>query len=149
MNQSKPLTLSELKALRKPVKNVHVEHVANLTSLQKTALWVTLNIGSMGFFFLILFFNAAWIIWNVMAPAEMRFDGAWQFLILLFINNIIQILFMPLIMIGQNLQGLHDKARAEADFEVNVRAEREIENILLHLEKQNEILEEVLKSKKN
>jgi len=65
----------------------------------------------------------------------------------------IQIFLMPLIMIGQNLQGRHAEKRAEADFEVNVRAEKEIEVILMHLEHQNElilrIIENIDKSKAN
>lgn len=51
---------------------------------------------------------------------------------------------MPLIMIGQNLQGRHAEIRAESDFEVNVRAEKEIEVILLHLEHQNELIMKIL-----
>jgi len=51
---------------------------------------------------------------------------------------------MPLIMIGQNLQGRHAEARAEADFEVNVKAEREIEAILEHLEAQNKLIVTIL-----
>ncbi len=51
---------------------------------------------------------------------------------------------MPLIMIGQNLQGRHAEIRAETDFEVNVKAEREIEAILLHLENQNELMLRIL-----
>jgi hypothetical protein len=34
--------------------------------------------------------------------------------------------------------------RAESDFEVNVRAEKEITVILLHLEKQNELILKIL-----
>jgi len=56
----------------------------------------------------------------------------------------IQIFLMPLIMVGQNLQGRHAESRAEADFEVNVRAEAEIETILLHLENQNRLILEIL-----
>ena len=134
----KPLSLGEIRNLRKPIRNVNIEHKEKLTKLEKFAVWVTENIGTMGFFFFILFFNAIWIVWNVLAPKEMVFDPGWSFLILLFINNILQILFMPLIMVGQNLQGRHSEARAEADFEVNTKAEREIETILLHLENQNE-----------
>ena len=56
-------------------------------------------------------------------------------------------------MIGQNLQGRHAERRAEADFEVNVRSEKEIEVILMHLEHQNElilkILENIDKNKSN
>jgi uncharacterized membrane protein len=51
---------------------------------------------------------------------------------------------MPLILLGQNLQGRHTEARAESDFEVNVKAEREIEAILLHLEHQNELILKIL-----
>jgi uncharacterized membrane protein len=43
-------------------------------------------------------------------------------------------------MVGQNLLGHHAEVRAEHDLEVNVRAEREIEVILRHLEYQNTIL---------
>jgi uncharacterized membrane protein len=52
-------------------------------------------------------------------------------------------------MIGQNLQGRHAEARAEADFEVNTKAEREIETILLHLENQNKGILEILNKLEN
>ena len=58
------------------------------------------------------------------------------FVIWLFISNMIQIMLMPLIMVGQNLQGRHSELLAEADFEINQKAEKEIEVILLHLEHQ-------------
>jgi uncharacterized membrane protein len=61
----------------------------------------------------------------------------------------IQIFLMPLIMIGQNLQGRHAEVRAEADFEVNTKAEREIETILLHLENQNKGILEILNKLEN
>lgn len=47
---------------------------------------------------------------------------------------------MPLIMVGQNLQGRHAELRAENDFEVNVKAEQEVETLLRHLEYQNDLL---------
>jgi uncharacterized membrane protein len=47
---------------------------------------------------------------------------------------------MPLIMVGQNLLGRNAELRAENDLEVNVRAEKEIEVILRHLEYQNAML---------
>jgi len=51
---------------------------------------------------------------------------------------------MPLIMLGQNLHSRHAEARAEADFEVNTRAEREVEAVLLHLERQNRLVLRIL-----
>jgi uncharacterized membrane protein len=47
---------------------------------------------------------------------------------------------MPLIMVGQNVQGRYAERRADHDLEVNVKAEAEIEVILEHLEYQNRIL---------
>ncbi len=47
-------------------------------------------------------------------------------------------------MVGQNLQGKHAEARAEADFDVNIQSEQEIETILSHLELQNELILEIL-----
>lgn len=51
---------------------------------------------------------------------------------------------MPLIMIGQNLQSRHAELRAEVDFEVNKKAEVEIETIIMHLENQNELILQIL-----
>jgi len=139
-----PLSIEEIKKRLMPLRNANRVHKENLTSLERFAIWVTENVGTMGFFFFILLFNLVWIAWNVLAPAEMVFDSGWSFLILLFINNILQILFMPLIMVGQNLQGRHSEARAEADFQVNQRSEIEIETILAHLENQNDVLSKIL-----
>lgn len=139
------LSFEEIKKTIKPVRNVNIEQKEKLSRLEKFAVWVTENIGTMGFFFFILAFNIVWIGWNVLAPNEMIFDPGWSFLVLLFINNILQILFMPLIMVGQNLQGRHSEARAEADFEINTKSEMEIEAILTHLENQEEMIGEILK----
>ena len=55
------------------------------------------------------------------------------FVFWLFISNLIQILLMPLIMVGQNIQGRDAEARSAHDLEVNIKAEEEIEVILHHL----------------
>ena len=62
------------------------------------------------------------------------------FVFWLFISNLIQILLMPLIMVGQNIQGRRSEMRAEHDLDINVKAEKEIEVVLEHLEYQNDIL---------
>ena len=144
-----PKSLRELKAMRKPVRNVNIEHHEQLSRLDRLAIFVTDRVGTPGFFLIIFLWTALWIGWNVLAPSAMRFDPYPAFVTWLFISNMIQILLMPLIMVGQNLQGRHSEARAEADFEVNVRAEREIENILLHLERQNELILKILNHLEN
>ena len=147
MNKSKLREAhEELKKLRKPIRNVNVLHKESLSLLETFAVKLTDYVGSIGFFLIIFGWTVLWLGWNTIAPKEWRFDPFPAFVLWLFISNVIQIFLMPLIMIGQNLQGRHAENRAESDFEVNVRAEKEIEVILLHLEHQNELIMEILKN---
>jgi len=139
-----PPSLEELKKNRKPIRNVNIEHKESLSRLDRFALWITDRIGTMGFFLIIFFWTVCWLGWNILAPAALRFDPFPAFVLWLFISNMIQIFLMPLLMIGQNLQGRHSEARAEADFDVNTRAEAETEAILQHLENQNELILKIL-----
>ena len=139
-----PISLEEIRKSRKPLRNVNIEHRERLSSLDKFAVWITDNIGTMGFFLVLFFWTIVWLGWNILGPEESQFDPYPAFVLWLFISNLLQLLLMPLIMIGQNLQGKHAEARAEADFEVNTKAEREIEAILIHLENQNEMIAEIL-----
>ena len=125
---------------RNPLRNEHKEVLGAITPLDRLALWITIRVGSMGFFLTVLGWTVCWLGWNVLAPPAWQFDPPMAFVFWLFISNVIQILLMPLIMVGQNLQSRHGEVRAENDLEVNVRAEREIEAILRHLEYQNTML---------
>ena len=139
-----PPPLAELKKLRRPLRNINIEQKEGLGRLNRLALWITNHVGSMGFFLIILSWTVLWLGWNILASKELRFDPFPAFVLWLFISNMLQLLLLPLIMIGQNLQSRHSEARAEADFEVNTKAEREIETILMHLENQNELILKIL-----
>lgn len=140
-----PPPLHELKKLRQPVRSVNVEHRKTLTRLERLAIAITDRVGTMGFFLLIFTWTVLWLGWNTLAPASVRFDPFPAFVLWLFLSNMIQIFLMPLIMVGQNLQGRHAEARAEADFQVNTKAEREVEAILLHLERQTDLILKILR----
>src|SRR6266849_1420497 len=140
-----PPPLHELKRLRKPVQHVNVEHRKKLSRLERLAIWITDRVGTMGFFLVIFAWTLVWLGWNTLAPAALRFDPFPAFVLWLFLTNMIQIFLMPLIMVGQNLQGRQAEARAEADFDVYTKAEREIEAILLHLESQNDLILKILR----
>jgi uncharacterized membrane protein len=146
-NTPPPLTV--LKSQRKPIRNANVVHQEKLTRLERVAIWITEHIGTMGFFLVIFVWTVVWLGWNLLAPTPLQFDPYPAFVFWLFISNMIQILLMPLIMVGQNLQGRHSETRAEADFEVNTKAEREIEAILAHLENQNEMMLQILTKLEN
>ena len=146
---SNPRTLAELKALRQPIRNINILHREKLSRMDRLAIFVTERVGTMGFFSIILLWTVFWLGWNVFAPDAARFDPYPAFVFWLFISNMIQLFLMPLIMVGQSLQGRHAEVRAEADFEVNTKAEREIETILLHLERQNELILKILNHLEN
>jgi uncharacterized membrane protein len=136
----KPMSLHEFKLRRRPMRNVNREVHESLSRLDRLALWITNHVGTMGFFLVIFAWTVFWLGWNFLAPAALQFDQPMSFVFWLFLSNLIQILLMPLIMVGQNVIGRHAEARAEHDLEINIKAEQEIEVILHHLEHQNEIL---------
>ena len=139
------ITLSEWRAKRKPLTDVNKSHEESLKPLEKLAVVITDRVGTMGFFLCIFAWTVLWCGYNILAselPALhwKSFDPFPAFVAYLLISNVIQILLMPLIMVGQNLQGRHSELRAEHDLEVNIKAEQEIEMILQHLEHQQELL---------
>jgi uncharacterized membrane protein len=93
------------------------------------AIWSTQKVGTINFFFLIFLWTVCWLGWNMFTPAVYRFDPYPAFVFWLFLSNMIQIFLMPLIMVGQNLQGKHSEIRAENDYEINLKAEKEIADL--------------------
>ena len=144
--KKKPISLHEFKKRRKPLRNINFEMREKRSRLGQLALWITKHVGSMGFFLIIFTWTVIWLCWNLLAPDQYKFDPPMGFVFWLFLSNLIQILLMPLIMVGQNLIGEHAEARAEHDLEINIKAEQEIEVILHHLEHQNEILISMLRN---
>lgn len=140
----KPDSLEEIRKKFKSPQNTNKIHRAKLSSMDKLALVVTEKIGTMGFFFIILIWTVVWLGWNILAPKTLRFDPYPAFVLWLFISNLIQIHLMPLIMVGQNIQGKHSDLRAEHDLQTDMKAEKEIETILTHLENQNKLILDIL-----
>lgn len=137
---ARPPTVEEIKKLRVPLRNVSKTVQANTSRLDQLALSITNRVGTMGFFLAIFVWTVLWLGWNLLAPKELQFDPPTSFVFWLFISNLIQIMLMPLIMVGQNVLARAADARAEHDLEVNIKAEREIEVVLRHLEYQNAVL---------
>ena len=130
---------------QKPIRDVNMERAEGFTELERIAIWVTDRVGTMQCFFLIAIWTAFWLAWNTIGPQQLRFDPAPAFVLWLFISNLIQLHLMPLIMVTQNLQDRYAELRAEADFEVNKKAEAEVGIILSHLSHQNDLMLEILR----
>ncbi len=144
MQKEIPVSLDEIRRTVQPIRNVNIQLKQKLSNLDKLAIWITDHVGSMGFFIIIFSWTVCWLGWNMLGPKDLRFDPYPAFALWLFISNMIQICLMPLIMIGQNQQSNKAEARAEADFEINKKAEMEVETILLHLENQNKLMLQIL-----
>jgi len=126
-------TLADLRAEFSPIQNVNEIHRSRLTKTDKLALFITKNVGTMAFFYFCF----------VLVTIPLIFKGTMT-AIFYISSGYLQLILLPLIMVGQNLQGRHAELRAEHDYETNVKAEKEIEAILLHLEKQDETMLEIL-----
>lgn len=135
-----PPSIDAFLSRRRMPRDINRDAAARLTPLDNLAMRITNSVGSMRFFIAILVWTLLWLGWNLLAPPPLRFDPPMGFVFWLFISNLIQLLLMPLIMVGQNVLARHAEIRSQHDFEINLQAETEIEMILRHLEYQSRLL---------
>ena len=122
--------------------DVNKLHRESLKLQDKIALIITTAVGTM---YAVYFFGlvmAGWIVWQTYFDKQ-PFDP-FPFVFLLFLGNIVQLLLMPLIMVGQNVQGKHAKIRAEEEFRTTQSSYKDIEQILVHLDKQDKQMKDQL-----
>jgi uncharacterized membrane protein len=106
----------------------HLEAPPTLTLGQRLADRVAATIGSWRFIVIQSSAIVVWIVGNVVAK-----DGAWDpypFILLNLLLSFQAAYTAPAIMMSQNRQSQLDRRHAESDYEINVKAELEIE--LLH-----------------
>lgn len=127
-------TLADLKRECAPIVNINEVHKSHLSKTDKLALFITRRVGTMGFFYFCLALVTLPLIFSWAMPTVQYLS-----------SGFLQLTLLPLILVGQNLQGRHSELRAQHDYETNLKAEKEIEAILLHLEKQDEIMLEILR----
>lgn len=125
------------------VRNVNKEHKESLSILDKTAIVITKLVGTM------------WcaITFTILALISLpqAINGGVSTIISWIAQTFLQLVLLSIIMVGQNLQSRHSELRADADYETNVEAKKDIEILMKRLdsierEKLDKILE-VLKSK--
>jgi uncharacterized membrane protein len=147
--ENAPMPIEDLKKNREQILRRLKSKEKQASLLGKLAVWITINVGSMGFFLIIFVWTVLWLSWNIFAPKQLRFDPFPGFVLWLFISNMVQLFLMPLIMLGQNVQGNQSELRAKADLEINTQAALENETILLHLENQSKMMVKILKDLEN
>lgn len=133
-------------------KNVNEVHAQKLKFQDRIALFITSAIGTMYAVYFFAIFLAGWMLWQTKLSNK-PFDP-YPFAFLLFIGNIVQLLLMPLIMVGQNIQSKHSEIRADEEYQTTTTSFHDIEQILLHLDaqdkellRQSKLLEELVANK--
>ena len=124
------------------VANTNAVHDESLTLGQRVADKFATVMGSWTFIILQSIILALWIATNVIAWVE-HWDP-YPFILLNLALSFQAAYAAPIIMMSQNRQATKDRIAAEHDYEINVKAEEEVKEIMHHLEQQDELMIEIL-----
>lgn len=98
-----------------------------LTLGQKAADFTTKWVGSWTFIFFLFVFMAIWMALNVMMLIY-RWDP-YPFILLNFVLSTLAAIQAPIILMSQNRASDRDRAKAERDYMVNRKAEKEVQDM--------------------
>jgi CRP/FNR family transcriptional regulator, cyclic AMP receptor protein len=113
-------------------RNLNVEEAARLTLADRAADIIAEFGGSWKFIIsAVLFFNV-WVLINSLLLANQGFD-AYPYLLLSTMINMIAVLQAPIILMSQNRQAHKDRLRAEIDYQINLRNELALNEIIQRL----------------
>lgn len=116
-----------------------IQHARSERSMgQILADIVTKLIGSWTFIITIIIFLFIWIATNIYIASQYNLNRSWDpypFILLNLIVAILTAIQVPIILMSQNRQEQIDRIRAEYDYTVDRKAEREIEEIKKQLDR--------------
>lgn len=134
-----------------PVRNINDEFIEHQSVGQKIADRVASIIGSWPFIIIQSCFLAAWLAVNsyllYMFHTRQGFLKAWDpypFILLNLLLSFQAAYTGPVVMMSQNRQADKDRMAAEHDFEVNLKAEKEIQIVMEQLARQDKLLLEMM-----
>jgi len=117
---------------RSATRNVNVEEAAQFTFADRAADMIAEFGGSWKFIIAaVLFFNV-WVLINTLLLANNGFDP-YPYLLLSTAINMIAVLQAPIILMSQNRQSHKDRLRAEIDYQINLRNELALNEIIERL----------------
>jgi CRP/FNR family transcriptional regulator, cyclic AMP receptor protein len=113
-------------------RNVNVEAAAQLTLADRAADIIAEFGGSWKFIIVALLFFNLWVLINTLLFSYFGFD-AYPFLLLSTGINMLAVLQAPVILMAQNRQAHKDRLRAEIDYQVNLKNELALNEIIQRL----------------
>lgn len=117
---------------RSPTRNVNVEEAAHMTLADRAADVIAEFGGSWKFILAAVFFFNAWVVINSWLLANRGFD-AFPYLLLSTMINMLAVLQAPIILMSQNRQAHKDRLRAEIDYQINLKNELALNEIIERL----------------
>lgn len=118
-----------------PIQNVNEVIRGQLTVGQRAADWIASKVGSWEFIISQSLLLTLWAFLNV--TAWVRHWDPYPFILMNLVLSLQAAYTAPMIMMSQNRKADHDRIEAHIDYEVNLKAETEIQVILENLEAQN------------
>lgn len=113
-------------------KTWHDRHLDSLAFGQKLADKVANGMGSWRFIIWQTIIVAIWMILNIILVVTHRWDP-YPFILLNLVFSTQAAYAAPIIMMAQNRQSERDRTQADADYETNCEAKKEIEELQLRL----------------
>ncbi len=139
--------MKEEKKSKKDLSFIHLEHPTfrvPTTFGQRLADWITKWAGSWAFIIGFLIFLALWMALNT---SWIIFGKSWDpypFILLNLALSCLAAIQAPIILMSQNREAQKDRLRAQYDYAVNRKAEREIEEIRAQLNRIERLLKKNL-----
>ena len=125
-----PNTLANYLTSRHQPQDINLKHRQSLKLQDRLALVITAATGSMYAVYLIIVFVTSWMLWQFTSQNPI---DPFPFVFMIFISNILQLILVPLIMIGQNIANRRSELRAEEEYQTTRTILKDIEKILTHL----------------
>jgi len=113
-------------------RNVNVEEAARLTLADRAADIIAEFGGSWKFIIAAVLFFDVWVVINTWLLANSGFDP-YPYLLLSTAINMLAVLQAPIILMSQNRQAHKDRLRSEIDYQVNLKNELALNEILQRL----------------
>lgn len=125
--------------MKNPLKNIQLIHPVSKQKWsfgQRASDKLTVIMGSWGFILFFLLFLVVWIIINGYYLVTYNQTGAFDpypFILLNLALSCLAAIQAPIILMSQNREAQKDRLRAEYDYKVNRKAEKEIQQVQLQL----------------
>lgn len=130
--------------MKNPLKNWNDSHKDSLSFGARIADKVAMGMGSWRFIIIQTLFVAVWMVLNLVA--FMYHWDPYPFILLNLLFSTQAAYAAPIIMMSQNRAAERDRAQAQADYDTNIAAKQEIEELQTRLARiEDEKLDEILK----